>query len=216
MRTKRIIVVGAGNTIDELFPIIKNASIEKQYKLVGILDDDKKYYKKNYKGVPIHVGIENAKKFKNCQFVFGIGSYKNKNSREKIFKKMAVSKEYFPNIIDPLTRIEDNVSLGFGNIIYPYSVVCSGTKIKNFCILTYSTIVAHDVKIDSFTLIGSRTSILNNADIGKEVFFGANVLVAENIKINSFSRIIMGSVVLNNVSKKQTVFGFPAKAIKHV
>ena len=136
------------------------------------MDDDKKYYKKNYKGIPIHIGIENAKNFNNCNYVFGIGSYKNKNAREKIFKKMNLSKELFPNIVDPSAKIEDNVSLGFGNIIYPFSVVCSGTAIKDFCILTYSVILAHDVKIGSFTILGSRTSILNNADIGKEVFFG--------------------------------------------
>ena len=216
MKTKSIIVVGAGNTIDELFPIIKNISVDNlQYKIVGILDDDKKYHKKNYKGIPIHVGIENAKNFKNCNFVFGIGSYKNRNSREKIFNKMGLGKEHFPNIIDPSAKIEDNVSFGCGNIIYPFSVVCSGTRIKNFCILTYSVILAHNVKIGSFTILGSRTSILNKADIGKEVFFGANVLVAENIKIKDYSSIIMGSVVLNNILKKQTVFGFPAKVIKN-
>ena len=216
MKTKKIIVVGAGNTIDELFPIIKNISNKNKYKIVGILDDDKKFFKKNYKGVPIHIGIENAKKFKNCEFVFGIGSYKNKNSREKIFKKMNIDKEYFPNIIDSAVRIENNVNLGFGNIIYPYTVICSGTKIENFCVLTYSTIIAHNVKIGSFTLVGSRTSILNNSVIGKEVFFGANTLVAENIKIGDSARIIMGSVVMNNVLKKHTAFGFPAKTTKNV
>ena len=45
MKTKNIVVVGAGNTIDELFPILKNTSKDNtNYKIVGILDDDKKYY----------------------------------------------------------------------------------------------------------------------------------------------------------------------------
>tara|TARA_B100000029_G_scaffold511921_2_gene607194 strand:+ start:199 stop:849 length:651 start_codon:yes stop_codon:yes gene_type:complete len=216
MKTKKIIAVGAGNTIDELYPIIKNSSNEKKYKLVGILDDNKKFYKRNYKGIPIHIGLENAKKFKDCQFVFGIGSYANKNKREKIFKKMNLDKEFFPNIIDPSAKIENNVNLGYGNIIYPYSVVCSGTKIKNFCVLTYLTILAHNVLLDSFALVGSRTSILNYASVGKEVFFGANVLVAEKIKIGDCARIIMGSVVLTNVPKNQTAFGFPSKLTKNV
>jgi len=215
MKKKKLIIVGAGYTIDELYPLIKNISKKVNYNIVGILDDNKKFFKKDYKGIPIHIGLENAKKFKGCEFVFGIGSYKNRNSREKIFKKMQIDKNRFPNIIDRTAILENNVKLGFGNIIYPNSVICSDTKISDFCILTYSTIVAHAVKLGSFSLIGSRTSILNSATIGKEVFFGANVLVGENLKIGDFSKILLGSVVLNNVSKKTTVFGNPAKVIKH-
>ena len=35
----------------------------------------------------------------------------------------------------------------------------------------------------SFSILGSRTSILNDTKIGKEVFFGANVVVGEKLKI---------------------------------
>ena len=216
MKPQKIIIIGAGYTADELLPIINNLSKNFKLKVVGILDDDKKLYKKKYKDIPIHIGLENARKFKDHQFVFGIGSYKNKNSREKIFKKMQIHKSKFPNIIHKNVIIENNVKLGFGNIIYPNSVICSETKIENFCILTYSPIIAHNVKVGSYSLIGSRSSILNYTTIGKEVFFGANVLVGENLSVGSYSKILMGSVVLNNVSSKSTVFGNPAKVIKNV
>ena len=131
-----------------------NVSTKISYKIVGILDDNKKLFKKNYKGIPIHIGLENAKQFKDCEFVFGIGSYKNRNSREKIFKKMQLDKNRFPNIIDRTVVLESNVKLGFGNIIYPNSVICSGTRISDFCILNYSTIIAHSFKLGAFSLIG--------------------------------------------------------------
>ena len=159
--------------------------------------------------------MENAKKYKNSLFVFGIGSYGNKNNRKKILDKTSLNIEKFPNIIDPSVKIEDNVEFGFGNIVYPFSVICSGTKIKNFFVLTHLNILAHNVTINSFSTLGSRTSVLNNASIGKEVFIGANVLIAENISIDDYSTVIMGSVVLNNVKKKQLAFGNPAKIIKN-
>ena len=215
MKTKKIIILGAGNTVDELFPIIQSLYRQKKYKIKAIFDDNKKYYKKSYNGVPIYIGLENAKKNKDCLFIFGIGSYKNKNSREKIIKKTSIDIEKFPNIIDPTAKIEKNSNFGFGNIVYPFSVICSGTRIRNFCILTHSTILAHDVKINSFTTLGSRTSILNNTKIGKEVFIGANVLIGENISVGDYSTIVMGSLVLNNVKKKQMVFGYPAKVINN-
>ena len=81
--------------------------------------------------------------------------------------------------------------------------------------MTYLNILAHNVTINSFSTLGSRTSVLNNASIGKEVFIGANVLIAENISIEDYSTVIMSSVVLNNVKKKQLAFGNPAKIIKN-
>ena len=107
MKEKKLIIIGAGQTIDELFPIIKNLKTNINYKLFKILDDDKKFHKKNYKGIPIETDISKAKKYKDCHFVFGIGSYKNKNNREKILKKTGLSKTFFPNIIHKNTIIED-------------------------------------------------------------------------------------------------------------
>tara|TARA_B100000989_G_C19524966_1_gene466259 strand:- start:2142 stop:2792 length:651 start_codon:yes stop_codon:yes gene_type:complete len=215
MKRKNIIIIGAGNTASEIYPILQSLSKTKKFNIQAILDDNKKYHKKKFQGVPIHIGIENAVKYKNSLFVFGIGSYQNKNKRKKIFDKMSVDLDRFPNIIDTSTKIEDNVRLGYGNIIYPYSVICSGTKIKNFCIFTHHNILAHDVIINSFSTFGSKTSILNNTRIGKEVFVGANVLIGENISVDDFSTVVMGSVVLTNIKKRQVVFGNPAKVIKN-
>ena len=213
MKTQKIIIVGAGNSVSEIFPIINENKSGINYKIVGILDDNKKYYKKYYNGVPIFIGLENARKYKDCKFIFGIGSYKNRNIREKIFKKMGVSKKLFPNLIHSTVVIEDNVKMGHGNILYPFTSVCSGTKLKDFIMITHSCILAHNVKIDSFSLFGSRTSILNNVIIGKNVFCGANVLFAENIKIGDSSTIIFSSIIMNNVLKRKTVFGIPGKVI---
>ena len=81
--------------------------------------------------------------------------------------------------------------------------------------LTYSCIVAHNVKIGSFSLFGSRTSILNNINIGKNVFCGANVLFAENLKIGDSSTIIFGSTIMHNIPKGKTVYGNPGKIVNH-
>ena len=208
---KKIILVGAGYNYSEINPIMQNLKNNEKYKIVGILDDNKKLYKKNYKGIPFYVGLESAPKFKDHSFVFAISSYKYSNIREKIFKKMRVNKKKFPNIIHNSVVLEEDVKMGYGNIIYPYSVVCSKTKINDFCVLTYSTILAHKVELNSYSVIGSRSTILNNTKVGKSVFLGASVTIGENVKIGNYSKIIMGSVVTNNVKNNKVVIGNPAK-----
>ena len=208
---KKIILVGAGYNYFEINPILQNLNENRKFKLVGILDDDKKYYKKNLKGIPFHIGLENAYKFKNHFFIFAISSYKITKIREKIFKKMNISNTKFPNIIHNSVLIEDNVEMGYGNIIYPNSVICSKTKINDFCVLTYSSILAHNVKLNSFSVLGSRSTVLNNAKIGKSVFVGANVTIGENLKIGDNSRLAMGSVITTNINKNKIAIGNPAK-----
>lgn len=212
---KKIILVGAGYNFSEINPILKNLKNQKKFKIVGILDDNKKFFKKNYKGIPIHIGLENAPKFKEHEFIFAISSYKYSNIRENIFNKMKVNKKKFPNIIHNSVVIEDDVKIGFGNIIYPYSIICSKTKIKDFCILTYSTIIAHKIELGSYTVIGSRSTILNNTKVGKSVFLGANVTVGENLKVGDYSKIIMGSVVTSSVKKNKVVIGNPARTYEN-
>ena len=62
--------------------------------------------------------------------------------------------------------------------------------------------------------MGSRTSILGNSKIGKEVFIGANVLIGENINVGDYSRVIMGTQLLKNLKTKEVAFGNPAKIFK--
>ena len=210
-KRKNLVLIGAGKSIYEIVPIIKES--EENFNLKAIYDDNKIYKKKKIFGIPVTYGIENAKKEKNSYFVFGIGSFKNRRQRKKIFDRISIKKELFPNIIDRTVKILEKVNIGYGNIIYPYSVICSESRIKNFCHLTYSTIIAHNVNIGSFVTIGSRSTILNNAIIGNNTFLGSNVMIAENLKIGSNVTLIFSSNIISNCENGKTYFGNPAKKI---
>ncbi len=207
----KIIIIGAGRSLEEIFPILK--SLKKNFIIKAIYDDNQKYYKKNYFGIPYKIGIKNARSEKNSKFIFAIGSYKNRNIRSKIFKKLEINKELFPNIIDPSVKIGNKTNLGYGNILYPNSIICSNSKIYDFCHLTYSVIIAHDVKIGSYTTIGSRSTVLNNTKIEDHVFIGAHVLVGENLNIGSKANLLLGSNIIRNCEPKKFYFGNPANEV---
>ena len=46
MKQKKLVIIGAGQTVDELYPIIQDLKEDKNYKIFKILDDDKKFHKK--------------------------------------------------------------------------------------------------------------------------------------------------------------------------
>ena len=72
---------------------------------------------------------------KDHYFIFAIGSYANKFDRRKILKKTNISEDKFPSLIDETSIVEPNVKIGHGSIVYGNSVICSGTKIENFCLM---------------------------------------------------------------------------------
>ena len=84
----------------------------------------------------------------------------------------------FPNIIDPSVKVENNVE--FGLAILSIRLVLIRTKIKNFCVLTYLNILAHNVTINSFSTLGSRLSFKQCINWKRGVY-RANALIAENI-----------------------------------
>ena len=45
MKTEKLIIIGAGNSADEIYPIVKNNKSNIDYKVVGIIDDDKSHTK---------------------------------------------------------------------------------------------------------------------------------------------------------------------------
>ena len=119
----------------------------------------------------------------------------------------------FPNIIDPSVKIANKTKLGYGNILYPNSIICSNSKIQNFCHLTYSVIIAHNVMIGSYTTIGSRSTVLNNTKIKDHVFIGAHVLVGENLNIGSKASLLLGSNIIRDCEPKKLYFGNPANEV---
>ena len=215
MKTEKLIIIGAGNSVDEIYPIVMNNKSNINYKVVGIVDDDKKYFKKFYKGIPIYIGLENVKKFKNTKFIFGIGSYNNKNTREKIFKKMKISKSHFPNFIHSSAVVEDNVKMGFGNILYPFTTICSGTKLEDFSMLTYSCIIAHNVKIGNNCIIAGQVGIAGSTTLGNNVMIGGQAGISGHLKIGNNVQIGGGSGVIKNIPDNSKVMGYPAKDFRN-
>ena len=49
MKRKNIIIIGAGNTASEIYTILQSLTKTKKFNIQAILDDNKKYYKKNFR-----------------------------------------------------------------------------------------------------------------------------------------------------------------------
>lgn len=208
-----IILIGGGghckSVIDSIYKLRK-------YNIVGILDlvnkvgsevngvkvigtDDKlEYYYKN--------GVKNA--------FLTVGSIGDTQLRKKLYSILMNIGYKFPNIIDNTAILGEKVEMGHGNFIGKGTIINTGTKIYNNCIINTGTIIEHDCKIESFCHIAPGTTISGNVNIGEDTHIGTNSTIIQDIKIGKNTIIGAGSVVVRNIVSNVKAYGNPCKEVK--
>ncbi|MDD3771316.1 MAG: UDP-3-O-(3-hydroxymyristoyl)glucosamine N-acyltransferase [Weeksellaceae bacterium] len=104
--------------------------------------------------------------------------------------------------------IEDYVEIGAGCTIdratLGSTIIHSGVKLDN------QIQIAHNVEINSNTVIASQTGIAGSTKIGKNCMIGGQVGIIGHLKIGDFVQIQAQSGVNNNIPTYGKVYGSPA------
>ncbi|MFZ5909484.1 MAG: acetyltransferase [Chloroflexota bacterium] len=211
---KRIVIIGTGgNCIDILDTLldINRAQGKTVYECIGFLDDDPTKQGQSFFGVSVLGALRDAAMFRNCHFVFGIGSPSNFRRRREILERTGLRDECFETIIHPTASISSMARIGTGTVIFQNVTVTSNVVIGRHVYVLPNSVISHDVHIGDFTCIASAACISGNVQIGESCYIGANASIRENIRIGTLSMVGMGSVVIKNVPTHSTVLGNPAR-----
>jgi sugar O-acyltransferase (sialic acid O-acetyltransferase NeuD family) len=187
-----IIIIGAGGLASDMISYLENTS-----QLVkGILCDDKSDYdnlnsKINYLGE-----IDSYKININDSFIVAIG--KNPD-RLKVIENFETKGANFYTFTHPTAIICNNVEIGNGVIIGPYSTIGSNSRIDDGCFLNKYCSIGHDSIIEKnsiiypFGLVGgkchikknstlsTRSSVLPGVFIGSDCLISAHCVVRKNV-----------------------------------
>lgn len=157
-------------------------------------------------GIPV---VSDLSSFGGCLFLPAIGDPK---SRMRVWGE-AVKKGLNPAeaLLHRTAIIGENVRIGAGSVICPYSVLTADIILGEGVILNLNSTIGHDVTIDSFVTVSPGVNISGNVHIGRCAYIGTNTAIREKLAIGSNSVVGMGSVVTRNVPNGAKVFGNPAK-----
>ena len=199
MLTKKLIILGAGNTLLDVIEIAKLQGIEN----IEIYDDDKsKIHKKmnNYNVLGnLKIGIK--KNLKKAKFVFCFGTAKNISSREKIYKTFNFSPNDLVTLIHPNASVSSFAKIGRGVVIKSNAVVLPNANVGNNVIISQLASISHNVKIGNHSIVAPSASCSGGSQIGKSCFLGTNSTINENIKIGDNSIIGLGTKVIKSINK---------------
>lgn len=210
---ENIVIVGAGGFGREVEWLIKRINQNNpKYNILGYIDDNRE---KNSK-ISEYTVIGNTEEIYELEddinVVVAIG---NSKARKKIIEKIKqIKKVKFPNLIDPLATIDENMIKGEGNIICAGVIATVDIEIHNFNIINLNCTIGHDAKILNFVTIYPNTNISGYVLVNDCVEIGTGTQIIQLLTIGQNSIIGAGSVVIRDIEENVTAVGVPTRILQ--
>lgn len=142
----------------------------------------------------------------------------NSSVRESLSLKIINDGINFINIISKNSTVFDDVEIGEGAILNPYSTLTSNIRIgKHFQANLYSYI-AHDCVVGNFVTLAPGAKVNGNVILEDHVYVGTGAIIKQGttekpITIGKGAVIGMGAVVTKSIPAGHVVVGNPARPL---
>lgn len=202
-----------GNARESLAVVEAINQKNKEWDVVGFIDDNPDTYKKSFGGVRVIGGRDVLETFNNSYILAVPGRPENFRNRQRIIEGMNIPENRFASLIHPTCAIGPEVSIGKNVLIMAHVTLTAGVTIGDHVVILSGTVIAHEAEVRNFCLIGSNVVISGGVTVEPKCYIGSGSKVIQEITIGTGAMIGMGSVVIRDVLPGSTVAGCPAKRI---
>ena len=211
MKTKKIIVFGAGYPI--ILQLIKDINLAgtAKFEILGFVVDDQTEWGKEYFGYPILGKLETIKNYRDTYIINNVGS--TTAARYSVDKRILRIKKEIPSLIHPTVDLQYS-EVGMGCIISRDVFIGAGSKIGDSVCLRNNVFLGNEVNIGNNVFISDQTVVLGYVEIEDYTYLGANVTILPRLKLSYNSLLGAGAVVTKNIPANQIHVGNPAKYLK--
>ncbi len=110
------------------------------------------------------------------------------------------------------THVEmDEVEIGEGALLSPYTTVTSNIRIGRHFHLNLYSYVEHDCMIGDFVTFAPSVRCNGNVRIGDGAYVGSGAVIRQGLRIGAGATVGMGAVVTKDVPAGETWIGNPAR-----
>ncbi len=208
-----IIGIGAGG---HAIVLIETLNAMKKYKIIGLLDMDKKLLNKEILGVHVLGSDKDMLKYfkKGIKHAFiGIGSVSDPKIRIEKYNLLLNHSYTIVDVIHPTAVISPSAKTGIGITVMAGAIINAEAIVGNNVILNTGSVVEHNCVIGNNVHISPGVFLGGDVQIGDNSHIGIGVTVIQQIKIGKNCVIGAGSVVINDVPDNTTFVGVPAHQI---
>jgi len=235
---QRVVILGAGGHARETLGIFQNMNrVEKQWEVLGFIDEDFDKHGQILDGVPVLGGfdwISNTSTLRQpfdgaqdkAQDSAGLSASADKGEvrvistigdtsaqRQMVEKALSLGLK-FCSAISPLAHISPYARLGTGIMVAAYSIINTGAVIGNHTIINVACTISHDTLVGDFCNINPGVHLAGNVCVGEGCYISMGANVIQGVSIGPWTIVGAGAVVVGDLPANVTAVGVPAQVVK--
>ena len=203
---KKVIILGAGGAGSELTFYIEdhNSKVgpDDQIEIVGYIDDSKESWENHKYNAPLLCNIDSYEPDKDEEVLIAV---MNIECRKKMIDTMLRKNAKIGSFIHHCVIKPENMEIGVGNIIFPFSILEKNAIIGNYNFLTTYCFISHDCIVGDNNFF-SVSGIAGSVKVGDNNYFGIRSTVIPGVEIGNNNVIQAGMTVYKDVKDDTTVF----------
>lgn len=178
------------------------------YNLLGFMDDNPCKIGTQLCGLPVFpIEYLNSADIRQISVVVAISS---PVAKELVVKRLEPYGVTFPNFIAKNSWLSHEVTIGYGNIIYPNCSVNYKTEIENFVTINAGCTIGHNTYIGQYANLSPGVNLGGFTLVGQGANLGIGCCTRQGIEIGCYSIVGGQAMLVKNVESNKTVIGVPA------
>lgn len=210
---KKLVIIGAGGLGREVAQYVEDINVaktDKEYDILGFIDEDEAKKDMIYNGIKVLGGLETLIELTNDNEIYTFCAIANPLAKKEMAEKLKKYKCESINLIHPRAYVADNIILGTNVLIAPMCVLTTNIIIGDYVHLNPQCGIGHDTVIDDYVTCywnvntGGFVHISEMAELGSKTFIKQSVLIGKHVVSGA------GAVIVKNIPPKMVVKGVPA------
>ena len=214
MKTKKLVIVGAGETGNLAHYYFDNDS---EYEVVAFSVEKAYIETPNYQGLPLvpFEELESIYSPEEYDAFVALGSAELSKLRTRLYYLCKEKGYTMASYVSSHAFIGKNVEIGDNCFLLEDNTIQPFVKIGNNVTLWSGNHIGHQSKVGDHCFITSHVVISGYVTIGRNCFIGVNSSIANNLEIGDYCLIGLGSIIPKSLesysivkapyAKKQTI-----------
>lgn len=147
----------------------------------------------------------------DVRFIAPLHKAKAMQERVGIVGALGIPAHRWISIVDPMSAVAPDVTMGPGCYIGPFVSVGPGARLGAHTVLRAGAHVGHDCRIGDFVFVGANAVICGFSTLQDGAYVAPSATISDRRRVGRFAVVGLGAVVTKDVADFQAVYGVPAR-----